>query len=162
MKIRPANATDAAAIAAFWNPLIRDTVVTFNRVEKSETDIQDMIKKRLSTGCAFHVADDRGQVLGFATYSQFRGGIGYVRSMEHTIILSPAAQGLGAGRALMLAIEDHAQNAGVHSMIAGVSGENTAGIAFHAALGYREVAVVPEVGRKFDRWMDLHLMQKLL
>jgi phosphinothricin acetyltransferase len=82
--------------------------------------------------------------------------------MEHTIILAPAAIGRGLGRSLMAAIEAHARGQGVHSMFAGVSGENAAGIAFHAAIGYVPVAVLHQVGFKFGRWMDLHLMQKLL
>ena len=59
-------------------------------------------------------------------------------------------------------VEDHARSAGAHSMIAGVSSDNPAAIAFHAALGYDETSVLKEVGRKFGRWYDLHLMQKFL
>lgn len=160
--IRPARATDAAAIAAVWNPFIRDTAVTFNPVEKSADDIAAMIRDRQAAGHGVLVADLQGHVAGFASYAQFRGGAGYARTMEHTILLSPAAQGSGLGRALMTALEDHARAAGIHSLIAGVSAENPAGRAFHAAIGYTEIATLPQVGHKFGRWMDLVLMQKIL
>ncbi len=160
--IRPARPEDAAAIAAFWNPFIRDTAVTFNPVEKSPDDIAAMIAERQAAGHGFLVADHQGAVVGFASYAQFRGGAGYARTMEHTIILSPAAHGTGLGRALMAALEEHARAAGIHSLIAGVSAENPAGRAFHAAIGYAEIATLPQVGHKFGRWMDLVLMQKIL
>ena len=160
--IRAALPTDAAAIAAFWNPFIRDTAVTFNPVEKSPAEISAMIKDRQAAGHGFLVAEQDGTVLGFASYAQFRGGAGYARTMEHTIILSPAAQGTGLGRALMTALEDHARAAGIHSLIAGVSAENPAGRAFQAAIGYAGIATLPQVGHKFGRWMDLVLMQKIL
>ncbi len=82
--------------------------------------------------------------------------------MEYTLVLAPSAHGRGIGRGLLTALEDHARQGGVHSMIAGVSAENPLGIAFPAALGYAPVAVLPEVGFKFGCWMDLHLMQKFL
>ena len=121
-----------------------------------------MIAARQADGHAFLVAELDGMVRGFASYGQFRAGIGYARTMEHTVILAPDAGGNGLGRALVTAIEDHARAGGAHSIFAGVSGENEAGRAFHAALGYQTVAILPQVGFKFGRWMDLHLMQKLL
>jgi phosphinothricin acetyltransferase len=159
--IRPARPADAGAIIAFWNPLIRDTLVTFNPVEKTEAEVADSIRAKAAAGHGFVVAEDGGPI-GFASYGQFRAGAGYARAMEHTIILAPGARGRGAGRALMTAIEDHARAQGVHSLIAGVSGGNPEGRAFHAAIGYAEVAVVPQVGWKFGRFWDLVLMQKLL
>ena len=115
------------------------------------------------SGRAFLIgAADDGRVLGFASYDQFRAGNGYVHAMEHTVILAPEAHGRGLGRALMTAIEEHARIRGGHSMVAGVSGENAAGIAFHRALGYAHVGLLPQSGRKFGRWLDLVLMQKFL
>lgn len=160
--IRRATEGDAAAVAALWNGLIRDTTVTFTRTEKTLAEVADLIAARARDGFAFLVAEVEGEVAGFASYAQFRGGDGYDRCMEHSIHLVHSARGRGLGRALMQAIEDHARARGVHSMIAGVSGENAAGIAFHAALGYRTIATVPEAGHKFGRWLDLVLMQKIL
>lgn len=159
--IRAATQADAAALADLWNPWIRDTAITFNAQEKSSDDIARMIAERQVAGHAFLLAEDAG-LLGFATYSQFRGGIGYATCMEHTVILSPLARGRGVGRALMQAVEDHARSAGAHQMIGGVSGENPEGRAFHAAIGYRDLAIIREAGFKFGRFMDLVLMQKFL
>lgn len=156
--IRAARPADAAAIAAFWNPLIRDTVVTFSPLEKSAAEIAGMI----ATRPAFLVADAGQGPTGFATYAQFRSGPGYAHAQEHTIILAQAARGQGAGRALMVALEQAACAQGHHAMIGGVSGSNPEGIAFHAAVGYREVGRLPEVGWKFGKWHDLVLMQKIL
>ncbi|WP_172296972.1 GNAT family N-acetyltransferase [Pseudoruegeria sp. HB172150] len=160
--IRHAETADAGAIASIWNPVIRDTDITFNPAEKSKEDVAAIIATRATDGHAFFVAEEHGDIVGFATYFQFRGGKGYARCMEHTVILATEAHGRGFGRALMSAVEDHARAGGAHSIFAGVSSGNPAGIAFHARLGYREVAVLPEVGWKFDRWYDLHLMQKML
>lgn len=160
--IRPARPEDAARIVAFWNPLIRETMVTFNPQEKTVAELADSIAAKAAADHGFLVAEEDGEVLGFASYGQFRAGAGYIRAMEHTIILAPAARGRGIGRALMAGIEDHARTRGVHSMIAGVSGGNPEGRRFHAAIGYAEVAVVPQVGWKFGRFWDLVLMQKLL
>ena len=162
MILRPATGADAARIAAIWNPQIRDTVATFNSVEKTTEEVAELIERRIAAGRAFFVAEEAGDLLGFASYDQFRAGVGYARTMEHTIVLAAEASGRGIGRALLQAIETHARQAGVHSIFAGVSGENRAGLAFHAALGYSTVATLPQVGFKFGRWMDLHLMQKLL
>lgn len=160
--IRPAAPRDLAAIIAFWNPMIRATTVTFSTEQKTVDGLTRMIAERRAAGAEFLVAEAAGQVLGLATYAQFRGGNGYAQAMEHTIVLAPEAQGKGLGRALMSALEDHARAAGAHVMVAGVSAENAAGIAFHAAIGYTETGRMPEVGHKFGRWLGLVLMQKLL
>jgi L-amino acid N-acyltransferase len=156
-----ATAADAWAIAALWNRYIRDTVVTFNAVEKTVEDVAQLIAERDRLGHATFVA--KGEtLLGFASYAQFRGGSGYATCMEHSILLDPAAKGQGVGRGLMDAICTHAKAAGAHQMIAGVTAENPDGLAFHARIGFAEIARVPQAGTKFGRFIDLVLMQKFL
>jgi phosphinothricin acetyltransferase len=160
--IRHATPDDIAGILAIWNPVIRDTAITFNSAEKTPADLAAALRDKAAAGQGFFVATDGAATLGFATYGQFRGGVGYARTLEHTILLAPAARGRGIGRALMGAVCDHARAGGGHSLFAGVSAENPEGRAFHAALGFAEVARLPQVGWKFGRWMDLVLMQKFL
>jgi phosphinothricin acetyltransferase len=160
--IRLAGAWDATEIAAIWNPVIRDSTITFNAVEKDPDDLVRYLTTQADIGHATYVAEEDGEVLGFATYGQFRAGVGYARSMEHTIMVADGARGRGLGAALLDAVEAHARERDAHSMIAGVSGANEAGIAFHAARGYKEIARVPEVGWKHASWLDLVLMQKIL
>jgi len=162
MILRDATACDAADICAIWNPVIKNSAATFTTELKTPDGICNDIKTRSETGHGFFVACKDGQILGFATYFQFRGGPGYVHSFEHTIVLSDAAKGQGIGRALMDHLEHHAAGNGCHTLVAGVSSENTLGVAFHAACGFQETARLWQVGRKFGRWMDLIVMQKFL
>ena len=158
MKIRAASLDDAAAVADIMNQVIRNTTVSFKPKELT----QDQVQTQIAAAPAFVVAIDRGRVIGFATYDQFRKGPGYARTMEHTVMLSPDAKGKGVGRALMTAIEGHARKSGIGSLWAGISSENSEGISFHLAMGFEEVARLPKVGFKFDRWLDLILMRKWL
>ena len=159
MIIRTAAARDAAPIAALWNPWIETTAITFSTALKTSEGLAADIAAR---GDAFLLAEADGALVGFATFFPFRGGPGYARTKEHTVILAPEARGRGVGRAPMTALEEVARRQRVHSLFAGVSAENPAGVAFHAAIGFTEAARLPQVGRKFGRWMDLVLMQKFL
>ena len=156
--VRPARPEDAPAIAAIWNRVIRETAATFTTAEKEP----EALAQAIAAGAPTFVAAPAGIVEGFVTAFQFRAGPGYVHTWEHSVHVDPAHHGRGHGRALMATIEPHLAARGVHSLIAGVAGENPDGVAFHVALGYREIARLPEVGRKFGRWHDLVLMQKRL
>lgn len=156
--IRDASADDIPAIAAIWNPILRDTAISFWPGERSEQEIRDYIAQRQQQGHAVLVAEDGGRVLGFASYAQFRAGGGYAHAMEHTIHLAPEARGKGLGRALMRAIEDHARARGARLMIGGITGSNAESLRFHERLGYAEWGRIPAAGRKFGAWHDLVLM----
>ena len=159
--IRPASTSDIPAITAITNHVIRDTTITFNSIEKTEADVLAMMTDRRALGFEMFVADV-GCVVGYATYAQFRAGIGYARAMEHSLALSEAGQGKGLGRALMLAVEDHAKRGGAHIMVGAITGDNASSVSFHKALGYDLVGQLPEAGYKFGRYYDLLLMQKIL
>jgi len=159
MKLRAARGDDAGAIAALTNTIIRDTLITFTTVERTTDSIVADVAAR---GARFLVAEDAGAVTGFATYGPFRGGPGYAYCCELTIQLRPEARGQGVGRALLQALEDVARADGMHVMVAGISSANPEAIAFHQAVGFRQVGRMPEVGFKMGQWLDLILMQKVL
>lgn len=162
MIVRPAVPCDVASIMAFWNPQIASTAITFSNVLKTEVGLVAEIAVCDAEGRAFLVAEIGEEVIGVATYGPFRKGPGYAHTAEHTIVLAEAARGCGTGRALMRALETHARARNIHVLVAGVCAENSGGLAFHRALGFAEVARMPQVGRKFGRWMDLVLLQKCL
>lgn len=158
MILRDATAADVPAIAAIWNPIVRDTAITFWPEERSHDQIAAMIAERQAAGQAFIVAADGDRLLGFSTYSQFRGGAGYARSMEHTIHAAPDARGRGVGRAMLTAVQDHARQRGHRILIGGITGSNEGSIAFHRAMGYAEWGRIPAAGWKFGQFHDLVLM----
>ncbi|MEL6452696.1 MAG: N-acetyltransferase family protein [Pseudomonadota bacterium] len=152
--IRAAVPADAGWITDIWNAVIADSLITFTTTLKTQGDVAAMIDSR-----TVRVLPDAG---GFATYGPFRGGPGYAATVEHSVMLHPKAQGQGLGRSLMHDLMGAAQAEGHHVMVAGISGANPKAVAFHAALGFAQVAQMPEVGRKGGRWLDLILMQKML
>ena len=156
-----AKEAHATEIARMWNPFIASSEVTFNSATKSPDEISRMISRKRREGFPFFVACCPS-VAGFATYGQFRAGVGYRRTMEHTIIVSPEIHRRAIGRMLMEELEAVARARDVHTMIGAISGANDAGLRFHLALGYSEIARLPSVGYKFGRHYDLVLVQKFL
>jgi len=159
MTIRQARMDDAAEICAITNAMIRDTVITFTTKERSEAEFGADIALRWR---AFQVAESGGIVVGFASFFPFRHGPGYARTRELTIHLADNARRRGLGRALLQKLELVAAEQGVHVLVAGISGANPQGIAFHAACGYLEVGRMAEVGFKAGQKLDLVLLQKIL
>ncbi|UWQ55086.1 GNAT family N-acetyltransferase [Leisingera caerulea] len=159
MIIRPATPADAEAVCAIANWVIRDTLATFNTIEKTPEQVRAQIA---ACNGSYLVAEQDARILGHAYFFPFRSGPGYRFTAEHTIHLLPAAQGQGAGRRLMQALEEKAKQAEIHVLIASVSSANPGAIAFHAALGYAETARMPELGCKQGRWLDTVFMQKIL
>ena len=160
--LRPAHVADVEAITELWNYYIRETAVTFNSIEKTAETVREAILECRKDKRAFLIAENRGRLVGFCTYFQFRKGIGYEKTMEHTILAQPDVQGRGIGRGLMQRLFNHAQAEGVKSLWAAVSGDNPGGVAFHESIGFSNIARLPQVGHKFDRWIDLILLQKVL
>ena len=162
LEIENANSSHAEAIKAIWNPIIRDTLKTFNCMEKTTQDIKDLISDRDKMAFGSLVGIRSGEVVGFASYNQFRPGTGYLKTMEHTIIVDPKTRGQGVGKSLICGLEDYAKGQGVVFFMAGVSEENASAISFHESLGFRIISVLPEVGFKFGKFLNLVLMQKKL
>jgi L-amino acid N-acyltransferase YncA len=109
------------------------------------------------------VAESDNQVSGFAYCNWFKPRPAYRFSAEDSIYLAPHANGQGLGRALLAELTTQAERAGVRKLIAviGDSG-NTGSIGVHRALGFQHVGVLASCGWKFDRWLDVVLMERSL
>ncbi len=156
--IRTATAEDAAALSVIWNGVIRDTTSIFNSTERGLDEIVAVIE----AGDPFFVWDDGDGIQGFARWFPFRGTDGYRHTVEHTVLLAPGVHGRGVGRQLMERLFETARAADKHVMVACVTAENRAGIAFHQRMGFEQTGFMPQVGRKFGRWLDLAILQKRL
>lgn len=161
MKVRTATKDDIGAVLRIWNPIIRDTAITFSDLEKTPTDVAAMLEGRAHPGGEMLVAESDG-IIGFAGASPFRRGPGYRFTLELSVHVAPDWRGRGVGTELVRRLMAQARAAGAHSIYAGISAENPDAMAFHGYLGFREIAVLPEAGHKFGRWIDLHLLMAWL
>lgn len=163
--IRDATPADVPAITGLYNALLATTTITYREEPATEAELSSWLDQRHSDGFPVLVAEDDTGVIGYATYGVFRGGtvrIGYRHSAELTIHVAGTHHGQGVGRALMEALIEVARQRGIHVLIAGIDSSNVESIEFHRRLGFVETARMPEVGRKFDRWLTLVLMQRIL
>ncbi|MFT3810632.1 MAG: GNAT family N-acetyltransferase [Micropepsaceae bacterium] len=162
MIIRDATDDDLPAIVAIFNYTVRDTTAVFSSVETDVAARADWAAGRRAKGFPVLVAEAEGQVIGFASYDQFRSFPGYRHTVEHSVYVDPASQRRGAGRALMEALVADARARRLHVMVGGIDADNAGSIALHAALGFTETGRMAEVGVKFGRWLTLVFMQLVL
>jgi phosphinothricin acetyltransferase len=161
--VRDATAGDLPAIRELFNALIPTTTIAWRDDLASADEIATWFAQQQAANFPVLVADLDGLVAGYTCWSTFRGGPrfpGYRHTVELTIHVRGDHHGRGVGRALMDALLDRARASDIHVLVAGIDAENGESIAFHRALGFVEVARMPETGRKFDRWLDLVLMQR--
>jgi len=161
--VRPAVEQDLPAITHLFNVLIPTTATAWRDHLADDEEMATWWAQQEAGGHAVLVAEVDGRVVGYATWTGFRGGDrfpGYRQTVEHTIHVDGDQHGRGVGRALLQELVAEAGRRGVHVMVGAVDSENTGSIAFHEALGFTVVGRMPEVGRKFDRWLDLVLLQR--
>ena len=161
--VRDATADDLAAISALYNATIPTTTAAWTEQPETLADRQAWFAHRAAAGDAVLVAEQDGVVVGFTAYGDFRDTTkwpGYRHVVELTVHVAEAHWGTGVGRALLTELIRRARAAGKTQIVAGIDGDNDASMRFHARLGFREVARMPEIGTKFGRLLDLVLMQR--
>ena len=165
--IRPATVADLPGIVDIYNVSVT-TTATWSEEPQTVAEREAWFSARTGAGDGVFVAvaDDEpnGTVVGFAAYGEFRNPhwTGYRYTVENTVHVRDGWGGSGVGRRLMESLIDHAAANGKHVMVAAVDGENEGSVTFHERLGFAVVGRMPEVGRKFDRWLDLVLLQRIL
>jgi L-amino acid N-acyltransferase len=161
MRIRLATLDDAAAIRAIYNLEVETSTATFDLVGRSLEDQRTWIAARQGVFSAV-VADEAGEVVGFASLSPYKERAAYRTTVEDSVYVRRDQQGRGVGRALLTYVVDLAAARGFHAVMARIEGGSEASRALHAACGFELVGIEREVGRKFGRWLDIALMQRLL
>jgi L-amino acid N-acyltransferase YncA len=159
MIIRDAKHDDLPAILEIHNDAIRTTTAIWDEHEVDLADRREWFAARRSAGLPVLVADVDGRAIGFATYGPWRPKTGYRFTVENSVYVHPDHRGRGAATALLSALIEHARDGDVHAIIAGIEATNAGSIALHEKFGFRQVALLPEVGFKFDRWLDLTYLQ---
>lgn len=165
MELRDAVAADLPAILELSNALVLTTTAAWTEEPETIEERRAWFAQRQAAGDAVLVAVEGGEVVGFCAWGPFRDNRrwpGYRFTVEHSIHVREDRQGQGIGRALLEALVERARAAGLHALVAAVDGANEGSVAFHRAFGFEEVARMPEVGRKFERWLDLVLLQRTL
>lgn len=153
--IRPAQANDAAAVAAIYNHYILHTVVTFEEEALPGEEMARRITEVRGDGFPWLVYEEEGRVVGYAYASRWKSRCAYRFAVEATVYLEPGATGRGMGRRLYSGVIEAASAMGMHVVIGGIALPNEASVGLHEKLGFKKVAHFQEVGRKFDQWIDV-------
>src|SRR6478672_2991709 len=161
--IREATVSDLPAIADIANARLATTTWEWTETPHTVDERRRWLEQQNAAGLPVLVAVEDDDVVGWTAYADFRDSTrwpGYRYTVEHTVHVRETHWGRGVGRDLIETLTDHARQAGIRVMVAGIDGDNVDSIRFHERLGFLEVARMPEVGEKFGRRLDLVLMQR--
>lgn len=159
--IRPSQSQDIPALTAIYAHHVLHGTGTFELEPPSQIDMASRRADVLSKGLPYLVAAKGDKLLGFAYCNWFKPRPAYRFSAEDSIYLAPDAMGAGLGRALLTELIAKAEHAGVRKLIAVIGDSaNTPSIAVHRCTGFGHVGVLRSCGWKFDRWLDVVLMDK--
>jgi L-amino acid N-acyltransferase YncA len=161
MKIRRATAQDAEQICSIYNHYVLNTTISF---EGQPVAPEDM-KKRIAEVIAdfpWLVWDEMGKLQGFCYGGKWKGRDAYRYSVESSIYMHPNFTGKGLGRQLYDALLRELRQQELHVVIAGIALPNEHSVALHEKMGFRKVAHFEQVGRKFNRWIDVGYWQLYL
>jgi phosphinothricin acetyltransferase len=162
MDIRDAGESDLPGLLAIYNDVIATSTAIYSYLPVTLEDRTEWWRARVALGYPVLVAADGAGVLGFSTFGDFRTWPGYRFTVEHSVHVRSDCRGRGIGKQLVAALFPRATALGKHVMIAGVDAANDASIRFHERLGFEKTGHLREVGHKFDRWLDLVFLQRLI
>ena len=168
MRIRDAVADDAHAIAAIYNDAVANTTAIWNERTVDAADRVAWMRERQARGYPVLVAvgsvvaeggSGADAVLGYASFGDWRAFDGYRHTVEHSVYVRADARRGGIARALMVALIARARDLRKHVMVGAIEAGNAPSLALHRALGFVQTGLMPEVGTKFGRWLDLAFVQ---
>jgi L-amino acid N-acyltransferase YncA len=159
--IRPVRANDAEAIREIYNHYVANTICTF---DEQLCSVEQMRCRIVTTTEAYpwFVAETEGRVVGYSCAGPWKSRCAYRHTVESTVYVAHELTGHGIGRRLYEALISDLRSRSIHNVIGGISLPNPASIALHEKLGFEKAAHFKEVGRKFERWIDVGYWELIL
>lgn len=162
LTVRDATESDLPAVLAIYNDVVATTTAVYRDDPATLEDRVAWWQDRVQQGFPVLVAVHANEVVGFASFGDFRAWPGYRFTVEHSVHVRADWRSRGVGHALMVPLLDRARAAGKHVMVAGVDADNAGSIRFHERLGFERAGHLREVGFKFGRRLDLVFLQRIL
>lgn len=162
LTIREATSDDAQAIRTIYNHEVQNETSTMDLVPRTLEVQQEWIAARSGAFCAVVAVDSAGVVLGFGALSEYKDRTGYRTTVENSVYVRRDVARRGIGRQILNHLLAVATISGFHSVIARIESTSTASRDLHSECGYKLVGVEQQVARKFGKWLDITVMQKIL
>lgn len=159
--LRPVSDADAAALCAIYNPYVHDTVISFEQAPVTAADMAQRIRDTTAR-YPWLVAEIEGKVVAYAYASRWRTRAAYDWALESTIYVDAAHTGRGIAKPLYLQLLRELKARDIHAVVGCIALPNDASVALHEKCGFVKVAHFPQVGRKFERWVDVGFWQVTL
>jgi phosphinothricin acetyltransferase len=159
--IRLCTAADAAAICEIYNPYVRDTVITFEETPVAVAEMAQRIVD-VTARLPWLVAEEQGAIVGYAYATPWKVRSAYRFSVESTVYVAPGQMSRGVGTALYRELIPALRQLDVHCAVGGIALPNAASVALHEKLGFKKIGQFVEIGRKFDRWVDVGYWELIL
>jgi phosphinothricin acetyltransferase len=150
--IRPVVPKDAAPICAIYNDHVTSTIVTF---DETPLDAREMARRIRAATLPWLVIEDDGAFAGYARAAPWKTRAAYRHTVESSVYVDALFQRRGHARRLYGALIDELRDRRVHAVLAGIALPNPASVALHESLGFVPSGTLPQVGRKFERWIDV-------
>jgi L-amino acid N-acyltransferase YncA len=151
------------AILAIFNEAIANSTALYDYKLRTDADMQNWFDaKELRNHPVICAENESGELMGFASYGQFRERPAYKYTVEHSVYVDARFRGQGVGRRLLEAIIEAAENQDYHVLVGGIDASNAVSIKLHESLGFTSCGIVRQAGFKFGRWLDLAFYQLIL
>ena len=163
MTIRPATRADCPGILAIYNDAVLTTTATYDYEPRTLEQREGWFDDHARDGYAVFVAEgEGGRIVGWSALNPYHARPGYRFTSENSIYIAADMRGQGLGKLLLAPLIEAARRKGLHAIIAAIDATNEASLRLHARFGFVHVGHFKQVGYKFDRWLDVAYMERLL
>jgi phosphinothricin acetyltransferase len=163
MQIRPATRADLPGILEIYNDAVLTTTATYDYEPRTLEHRTQWFEERQRDSYPIFVAvEDGGRVIGWSALNPFHARVGYRFTSENSVYVAADMRSKGIGKLLLAPLIEGAKARGLHAIIAVIDANNEASIRLHAAFGFEKVGHFKQTGFKFNRWLDVVYMEKLV